>query len=44
LDAVMDTLFDDAACTALAERAHQDALANHTYQQRVQDLLAHIKS
>ncbi len=40
LEAVLERLADDAACQALVQRAYTDALANHTYEQRINQLLA----
>ena len=43
IEAVLDTLFDESAYAKIAERAHADALALHTYQQRVNTLMGHIQ-
>jgi hypothetical protein len=42
LEAVLETLKDDAAYTRIAERAYADALAQHTYEQRIGTLLRTI--
>ena len=42
LDAVLDTLFDTHAYNQIAKRAHADALAYHTYEQRINTLMGHI--
>ena len=42
LDQVIETLMDDAAYTAMVEKAYQDAIEHHTYQKRVDTLLTHI--
>ena len=43
LEAVLDTLFDESAYERIVERAHQDALAHHTYAQRINTLMGHIQ-
>lgn len=42
LNQVIETLFDDSAYNAIVERAYADALAHHTYEQRINTLLHHI--
>jgi hypothetical protein len=42
IDSALDTLFDESAYTRIAERAHADALAHHTYEQRINTLMGHM--
>jgi spore maturation protein CgeB len=42
LDQVIETLFDPSAYATIVERAYADALAHHTYEQRINTLLHHI--
>ena len=42
LDDVVGTLFDESARDAIVERAYQDGLAHHTYEQRINQLVKAI--
>jgi spore maturation protein CgeB len=42
LDDVVEILFDEAARNTIVERAYQDGLAHHTYEQRINQLVAAI--
>lgn len=39
LERVIETVMDESACAKIADRAYEDALAYHTYQQRIYTLL-----
>lgn len=42
LDSVLETLFDDSAYHKIAERAYEDGLKYHTYENRVTELITKV--